>query len=107
MTINLKGELIDLLQPKIMGILNLTPDSFYDGGQFNVLDRALEQTEKMIYEGAFFIDLGLVAPNPEQKKSVRMRRKKDSTLYWKNLLKISKTTFFHRYISILCCSRKS
>ena len=46
MTINLKGELIDLLQPKIMGILNLTPDSFYDGGQFNVLDRALEQTEK-------------------------------------------------------------
>ena len=67
MTINLKGELIDLLQPKIMGILNLTPDSFYDGGQFNVLDRALEQTEKMIYEGAFFIDLGACSTKPGAK----------------------------------------
>ena len=44
MTINLKGELIDLSQPKIMGILNLTPDSFYDGGKFNSIDRALTQT---------------------------------------------------------------
>ena len=67
MTINLKGELIDLIQPKIMGILNLTPDSFYDGGQFNVLDRALEQTEKMIYEGAFFIDLGACSTKPGAK----------------------------------------
>ena len=41
MTINLKGELIDLSQQKIMGILNLTPDSFYDGGKFNSIDRAL------------------------------------------------------------------
>ena len=68
MTINLKGELIDLLKPKIMGILNLTPDSFYDGGQFNVLDRALEQTEKMIYEGAFFIDLGACSTKPGAKE---------------------------------------
>ena len=67
MTINLKGELIDLLKPKVMGILNLTPDSFYDGGQFNVLDRALEQTEKMIYEGAFFIDLGACSTKPGAK----------------------------------------
>ena len=58
MTINLKGELIDLSQPKIMGILNLTPDSFYDGGKFNSIDRALTQTEKMIIDGAFLIDLG-------------------------------------------------
>ena len=68
MTINLKGELIDLLKPKVMGILNLTPDSFYDGGQFNVLDRALEQTEKMIYEGAFFIDLGACSTKPGVKE---------------------------------------
>ena len=51
-----------------MGILNLTPDSFYDGGQFNVLDRALEQTEKMIYEGAFFIDLGACSTKPGAKE---------------------------------------
>ena len=64
MNINLKGELIALPQPKIMGILNLTPDSFYDGGKFNGEDRALEQTEKMIREGAFFIDLGACSTQP-------------------------------------------
>ncbi len=76
MTINLKGELIDLIQPKIMGILNLTPDSFYDGGQFNVLDRALEQTEKMIYEGAFFIDLGACSTRPGAKEISEDEEKK-------------------------------
>ena len=64
MTINLKGELIDLSQPKIMGILNLTPDSFYDGGKFNSIERALTQTEKMITEGAFLIDLGACSTKP-------------------------------------------
>jgi dihydropteroate synthase len=64
MTVNIKGELIDLRQPKIMGILNLTPDSFYDGGKFNAVDRALAQTEKMIREGAFFVDLGACSTKP-------------------------------------------
>ena len=64
MTINIKGELIDLSQPKIMGILNLTPDSFYDGGKFNDEDQALMQTEKMISEGAYFIDLGACSTQP-------------------------------------------
>jgi len=68
MTINLRGELIDLSQPKIMGILNLTPNSFYDGGQFNSIDQALEQTEKMLREGAFFIDLGACSTKPGAKE---------------------------------------
>ena len=64
MTINLKGELIDLTQPKIMGILNLTPDSFFDGGKYNSIDRAITQVEKMICDGAFFIDLGACSTKP-------------------------------------------
>ena len=64
MTINLRGELIDLSQPKIMGILNLTPDSFYDGGKFKSIESALTQTEKMIRDGAFFIDLGACSSRP-------------------------------------------
>ena len=76
MTINLKGELIDLTKPKIMGILNLTPDSFYDGGQFNFLDRALKQTEKMISEGAFFIDLGACSTKPGAKEISENEEKK-------------------------------
>ena len=47
-----------------MGILNLTPDSFYDGGLYNNTDRALAQTEKMLLEGATFIDVGGASSKP-------------------------------------------
>lgn len=58
MTINCKGNLIDLTTPKVMGILNVTPDSFYDGGRFSSDTVILNQVEKMLYEGATFIDIG-------------------------------------------------
>ena len=64
MNISCKGKLINLTTPKIMGILNLTPDSFYDGGVFNNTDRALAQTEKMLLEGATFIDVGGASSKP-------------------------------------------
>jgi dihydropteroate synthase len=64
MNISCKGKLIDLTTPKIMGILNITPDSFYDGGVFNNTDRALAQTEKMLLEGATFIDVGGASSKP-------------------------------------------
>lgn len=58
MTINCKGNLIDLTTPKVMGILNVTPDSFYDGGRFSSDTIILNQVEKMLNEGATFIDVG-------------------------------------------------
>ena len=64
MNISCKGKLIELTTPKIMGILNLTPDSFYDGGLYNNTDRALAQTEKMLLEGATFIDVGGASSKP-------------------------------------------
>jgi dihydropteroate synthase len=64
MNISCKGKLIDLTTPKIMGFLNLTPDSFYDGGSYNNKDRALAQTEKMLLEGATFIDIGGASSKP-------------------------------------------
>ena len=64
MNITCNGKLIDLTTPKIMGILNLTPNSFYDGGQHNNIDAALRQTEKMISEGATFIDVGGASSKP-------------------------------------------
>lgn len=64
MNISCKGKLIDLTTPKIMGVLNLTPDSFYDGGSYNNKDRALAQTEKMLLEGATFIDIGGASSKP-------------------------------------------
>ena len=52
MTINCAGKLIDLSTPKIMGILNITPDSFYDGGKYDSDKKILKQVEKMINDGA-------------------------------------------------------
>ena len=63
-SINCRGKLIYLSSPKIMGILNLTPDSFSDGGKFNVEKSALLQAEKMIKDGADFIDIGAQSTRP-------------------------------------------
>lgn len=51
-------------EPVIMGILNVTPDSFSDGGKFNNLDAALKHTEEMIHEGAKIIDIGGESTRP-------------------------------------------
>ena len=64
MTINCKGNLIDLASPKIMGILNVTPDSFFDGGKFSADQLLLNQVEKMLEEGATFIDIGGQSSRP-------------------------------------------
>lgn len=64
MTINCKGNLIDFSAPKVMGILNITPDSFYDGGLYQSEKEILLQTEKMLSEGATFIDVGAYSSRP-------------------------------------------
>ncbi|MBV7441591.1 dihydropteroate synthase [Weeksellaceae bacterium TAE3-ERU29] len=64
MTINCKGKLLNLDNPVVMGILNLTPDSFSDGGKFNNMDSALKQTEKMLNDGATIIDIGGQSTRP-------------------------------------------
>lgn len=63
-TINCKGRLIDLSTPKVMGILNVTPDSFYDGGMLKNTDEVVQKVEKMLAEGADFIDLGGYSSRP-------------------------------------------
>lgn len=64
MTINCKGKLIDLSSPKVMGILNITPDSFYDGGKYKNESEILHQVEKMLTKGAAFIDVGAYSSRP-------------------------------------------
>lgn len=64
MTINCNQNLIDLSQPKVMGILNITPDSFFDGGKYKNEKDILLQTEKMLTEGATFIDIGAYSSRP-------------------------------------------
>lgn len=64
MYINCKGQLVDLEQPRIMGILNITPDSFYDGGRKHSLSQRLTHAEQMLKEGADFIDVGAYSSRP-------------------------------------------
>lgn len=64
MTINCKGNLIDISSPKVMGILNVTPDSFYDGGKYKNEVAILSQVELMLQEGATFIDVGAYSSRP-------------------------------------------
>ena len=64
MTLNCNGRIIDLNTPKVMGILNVTPDSFYDGGRFKDEKSVLAQVEKLLKEGATFIDIGAYSSRP-------------------------------------------
>jgi dihydropteroate synthase len=59
-----KGKMLDLSTPKVMGILNITPDSFYDGGVHVSITDRLNHAEKMVKEGAAIIDIGAVSTRP-------------------------------------------
>ncbi|OUS14508.1 dihydropteroate synthase [Nonlabens dokdonensis] len=64
-TINCAGTLIDLSTPHVMGIVNCTPDSFYDGGKLKNDTAILQQVEKMLDDGATFIDVGGYSSRPD------------------------------------------
>ena len=64
MTIRCKGQLIDLTTPKVMGILNITPNSFFDGGKYKNESDILKQVELMLCDGATFIDIGAYSSKP-------------------------------------------
>jgi len=64
MNINIRGNLYDLSSPKIMGILNVTPDSFYDGGKHKSLKETLNHVEKMIEDGMDILDVGGYSSRP-------------------------------------------
>ena len=59
-----RNKTYDFERPAVMGILNVTPDSFSDGGRFNQLDKALQHCEQMLADGADFIDLGGCSTRP-------------------------------------------
>jgi len=66
-SINCNGKLIDLTSPKVMGILNITPDSFFDGGKYNNNNAIISQVTKMLDQGATFIDVGAYSSRPGAK----------------------------------------
>ncbi len=67
-TINCQGKILDLSIPLIMGILNITPDSFYNGGKYITEKKWLQHTEEMLSEGAAIIDIGGASTRPGAKE---------------------------------------
>jgi len=63
-TVNAGGKLIDLSSPKVMGIINITPDSFYAESRKNGITDVLQQAEKMLADGAAFLDIGAYSSRP-------------------------------------------
>ncbi|MES2458324.1 MAG: dihydropteroate synthase [Bacteroidota bacterium] len=63
-TLNVRGRLVDLAVPRVMGILNITPDSFYKDSRISTVDDALRKAEAFMNEGAAFIDLGAYSSRP-------------------------------------------
>ena len=64
MEIRFKNQIMDLSFPQVMGIVNMTPDSFSDGGNYNNLDDAMRRVDSMIQSGATFIDVGGESTRP-------------------------------------------
>jgi len=63
-TLNLNGKVINLSSPLVLGVLNITPDSFFDGGRYNSLEAAVERASELVEEGADIIDVGAVSTRP-------------------------------------------
>ncbi len=63
-TLNLKGRLVSIDRPKVMGILNATPDSFYDGGKYTQHEACIRRIESMMQEGVDIIDVGGYSSRP-------------------------------------------
>ncbi len=68
-SLNCNGSLLVIDKPLIMGIINVTPDSFYEGSRFTGIDRILQQAEKMLNDGATFIDIGAQSTRPGNKEA--------------------------------------
>ena len=64
MQLEFRGQILDLSQPRVMGILNRTPDSFSDGGRFTDFDAALRHAETIVREGADLLDIGGESTRP-------------------------------------------
>ena len=63
-TINLNGQILNLAQPVVMGILNVTPDSFFDGGKYKTEKKVIHRAEEILEQGGTVIDIGAISTQP-------------------------------------------
>jgi dihydropteroate synthase len=94
MNINCKGKLLSTNQPLVMGILNITDNSFYDGGKYLKTDSYLFRIEKMLSEGADIIDIGCMATNPKAEELSEYEELKTTETALKPIISRFQTWFF-------------
>ena len=94
--LNLGNNALIFDRPAVMGILNVTPDSFSDGGRYNQMDMALQHCEQMLAEGADFIDIGGCSTRPNN----AIATEQEETERVVPILKAIKTAFPDAMISI-------
>jgi len=94
--IRIKNQNILFDRPSVMGILNVTPDSFSDGGRYNQMDKALQHCEQMLAEGVDFIDIGGCSTRPNNDIATEQEEMERVI----PILKAVKTTFPEALISI-------
>lgn len=95
-SLNCNGRIVDLSTPKIMGILNLTPDSFSDGGKFNNEKLALVHAEKLLKNGAEIIDIGPQSTRP----NAELLNSKEETQRMGNIISQIKKEFPEALVSL-------
>ena len=94
--LNLGNKALIFDRPAVMGILNVTPDSFSDGGRYNQMDKALQHCEQMLAEGADFIDIGGCSTRPNN--AIATEQEEVERVI--PILKVIKTAFPEALISI-------
>lgn len=94
--INCAGEIVDLSTPKVMGIINITPDSFYDGGNLISDKHVLQLAEKHIVNGALLLDIGAVSTKPNA-ENVSLEEERKRLL---PAIKLLKKNFSNAIISV-------
>ncbi len=94
--LNLGNNALIFDRPAVMGILNVTPDSFSDGGRYNQMDKALQHCERMLADGADFIDIGGCSTRPNN----AIATEQEETERVIPILKAVKTSFPNALISI-------
>ena len=86
-SINFNGNLLNLNTPIVMSILNTTPDSFFDGGNYNSIDKALLKVEKDLENGASIIDIGGYSSKPNGREVSKDEEIKRTIPYIESILK--------------------
>ena len=95
-SLNCRGKLLDLSKPRIMGILNITPDSFYDGGRYASDNEIINQAERMLKEGADILDIGGISTRP----GAKVLNEKEEIERLDPVLKLIRTNYPEAILSI-------